>query len=231
MSGSAGAILLAAGQGRRLGHDKSITAIAGRPVLAYGLEVLLGIRDIEKVVVAVRADVREEAKVWIEKNYPNDVKRVGVIVGGKERQDSVWEGLEALGGGAEWAVVQDAARVLTTAGLIERVMAGAKKSGAAAAARKMSDTVREADGQGNVVRLLDREGLWRMETPQVVRGTILRQGLQKARAEGKTVTDCMAAAELAGVKGILVEATEPNLKITLPSDWQLAEVWLKAGSK
>lgn len=231
MSGSAGAILLAAGQGRRLGHDKSITAIAGRPVLAYGLEVLLGIRDIEKVVVAVRADVREEAKVWIEKNYPNDVKRVEVIVGGKERQDSVWEGLEALGGGAEWAVVQDAARVLTTAGLIERVMAGAKKSGAAAAARKMSDTVREADGQGNVVRLLDREGLWRMETPQVVRGTILRQGLQKARAEGKTVTDCMAAAELAGVKGILVEATEPNLKITLPSDWQLAEVWLKAGSK
>jgi 2-C-methyl-D-erythritol 4-phosphate cytidylyltransferase len=199
--------------------------------LAYGLEVLLGIRDIEKVVVAVRADVREEAKVWIEKNYPNDVKRVEVIVGGKERQDSVWEGLEALGGGAEWAVVQDAARVLTTAGLIERVMAGAKKSGAAAAARKMSDTVREADGQGNVVRLLDREGLWRMETPQVVRGTILRQGLQKARAEGKTVTDCMAAAELAGVKGILVEATEPNLKITLPSDWQLAEVWLKAGSK
>jgi 2-C-methyl-D-erythritol 4-phosphate cytidylyltransferase len=195
------------------------------------LEVLLGIRDIEKVVVAVRADVREEAKFWIGKNYPNDVKRVEVIVGGKERQDSVWEGLEALGGGAEWAVVQDAARVLTTAGLIERVMAGAKKSGAAAAARKMSDTVREADGHGNVVRLLDREGLWRMETPQVVRGAILRQGLQKARAEGKTVTDCMAAAELAGVKGILVEATEPNLKITLPSDWQLAEVWLKAGSK
>ena len=231
MSGSAGAILLAAGQGRRLGHDKSITAIAGRPVLAYGLEALLGIRDIEKVVVAVRADVREEAKVWIGKNYPKEAKRVEVIVGGKERQDSVWEGLEALGGGAEWAVVQDAARVLTTAGLIERVMAGAKKSGAAAAARKMSDTVREADGQGNVVRLLDREGLWRMETPQVVRGTILRQGLQKARAEGKTVTDCMAAAELAGVKGILVEATEPNLKITLPSDWQLAEVWLKAGSK
>ena len=231
MSGSAGAILLAAGQGRRLGHDKSITAIAGRPVLAYGLKALLAIRDIEKVVVAVRADVQEEAKLWIGKNYPNEAKRVEVIVGGKERQDSVWEGLEALGGGAEWAVVQDAARVLTTAGLIERVMAGAKKSGAAAAARKMSDTVREADGQGNVVRLLDREGLWRMETPQVVRGTILRQGLQKARAEGKTVTDCMAAAELAGVKGILVEATEPNLKITLPSDWQLAEVWLKAGSK
>ena len=231
MSGTAGAILLAAGQGRRLGHDKSITAIAGRPVLAYGLEALLGIRDIEKVVVAVRVDVKEEAKLWIGKNYPNEAKRVEVIVGGKERQDSVWEGLDALGSGVEWAVVHDAARVLTTAGLIEKVMMGAKKSGAAAAARKMSDTVREADGQGNVVRLLDREGLWRMETPQVVRGTILRQGLQKARAEGKMVTDCMAAAELAGVKGMLVEATEPNLKITLPSDWQLAEVWLKAGSK
>jgi len=231
VSGSAGAILLAAGQGRRLGHDKSITAIAGRPVLAYGLGVLLGIRDIEKVVVVVRADVKEEAKLWIGKNYPNEAKRVEVIIGGKERQDSVWEGLESLGGGFEWAVVHDAARVLTTAGLIERVIAGAKRSGAAAAARKMSDTVREADGQGNIVRLLDREGLWRMETPQVVRRMILRQGLQKARDERKMVTDCMAAAELAGVKGMLVEATEPNLKITLSSDWQLAEVWLKAENK
>jgi len=231
VSGSAGAILLAAGQGRRLGHDKSITAIAGRPVLAYGLGVLLGIRDIEKVVVVVRADVKEEAKLWIGKNYPNEAKRVEVIIGGKERQDSVWEGLESLGGGFEWAVVHDAARVLTTAGLIERVIAGAKRSGAAAAARKMSDTVREADGQGNIVRLLDREGLWRMETPQVVRRMILRQGLQKARDERKMVTDCMAAAELAGVKGMLVEATEPNLKITLSSDWQLAEVWLKAVNK
>ena len=128
-------------------------------------------------------------------------------------------------------MVHDAARVLTTAGLIERVIAGAKASGAAAAARKMSDTVREADGQGNIVRLLDREGLWRMETPQVVRRMILRQGLQKARDERKMVTDCMAAAELAGVKGMLVEATDPNLKITLSSDWQLAEVWLKAGNK
>lgn len=231
MSGSTGAILLAAGQGRRLGHDKSMTVLAGRPVLAYGLEVLLGIGEIEKVVVTVRADVKEEAQVWLSKNYPSEAKRVAVIVGGKERQDSVWEGLETLGSGVEWAVVHDAARVLTTAGLVEKVIQGAKESGAAAAARKMSDTVREADGQGKVVRLLDRAGLWRMETPQVVRGAILREGLKRARVEKKMVTDCMAAAELAGVRGRLVEATEPNLKITIPSDWELAEVWLQAGKK
>ena len=231
MSGSVGAILLAAGQGRRLGHDKSMTAIAGQPVLAYGLRVLLDCRGIEKVVVTVREDVQKETEAWVKKNLGEEAQRVGVIVGGKERQDSVWEGLEALGEGVEWAVVHDAARVLTTRSLIERVIAEARKAGAAAAARKMTDTVRLADGDGNVVKLLDREGLWRMETPQVVRRKILREGLAKARREGKMVTDCMAAAELAGWKGVLVEANEPNLKITVPSDWDLAEAWLGSEKK
>ena len=226
MSVAAGAILLAAGQGRRLGHDKSMTEIAGRPVLAYGLEVLLKSKGIEKVVVTVREDVRKDAAGWVGKNLGPEAKRVEVIVGGRERQDSVGEGLKALGGGVEWAVVHDAARVLTSVGLIERVMQEAQVVGAAAAARKMTDTVRQADGQGKIVKLLDREGLWRMETPQVVRAGVLQAGLDRARAEGMTVTDCLAAAELAGVKGVLVEADEPNLKITVPSDWELAEAWL-----
>jgi len=229
--GSAGAILLAAGQGRRLGHDKSITAIAGRPVLAYGLEVLLKCRGIEKVVVTVRDDVRQEVLAWVQKEYGKQSGRVEVIVGGKERQDSVSAGLESLGRGVEWAVVHDAARVLTSVGLVERVVAGAELTGAAAAARKMTDTVREADGAGKVLRLLDREGLWRMETPQVVRSEVLRSGLGKARENGKIVTDCLAAAEMVGVKGVLIEANEPNLKITVPSDWALAESWLGMGKK
>jgi 2-C-methyl-D-erythritol 4-phosphate cytidylyltransferase len=156
---------------------------------------------------------------------------VEVIVGGKERQDSVSAGLEALGSGMEWVVVHDAARVLTSVGLVERVVAGAEITGAAAAARKMTDTVREADGAGKVLRLLDREGLWRMETPQVVRSEVLRSGLGKARENGKIVTDCLAAAEMVGVKGVLIEANEPNLKITVPSDWALAESWLGMGKK
>ena len=96
-----------------------MTAIAGQPVLAYGLRALLNCRGIEKVVVAVREDVRKETEVWVKKNLGEEAKRVGVIVGGKERQDSVWEGLEALGAGVEWTVVHDAARVLTTTSLIE----------------------------------------------------------------------------------------------------------------
>ena len=102
MSGGAGAILLAAGQGRRLGHDKSMTEIAGRPVLAYGLEVLLKSKGIEKVVVTVREDVRKDAADWVAKNLGSEAKRVEVIVGGRERQDSVGEGLRALGAVLDW---------------------------------------------------------------------------------------------------------------------------------
>ena len=226
MSGSAGAILLAAGQGRRLGHDKSITEIAGQPVLAHPLRPLLDCPHIGQVVVTVREDVLELARKWLETtDLPR--QRVRFIPGGKERQDSVWEGLEALGSSVEWAVVHDAARVLTTRSLIEKVMTAARKSGAAAAASKMSDTVRATDASGKILRLVDREGLWRMETPQVVKAEILRKGLALAREKKIIVTDCLAAAELAGVSGVLVESGEPNLKITVPSDWALSELWLK----
>ena len=226
MSGSAGAILLAAGQGRRLGHDKSITEIAGQPVLAHPLRPLLECPAIGTVVITVRGDVLEPAKRWLAgTNF--SAKRVRFIAGGKERQDSVWEGLEALGASVEWAVVHDAARVLTTQKLIQRVMEGARLTGAAAAASKMSDTVRATDGNGKILRLVDREGLWRMETPQVVRADLLRKGLAIAREKKILVTDCLAAAELAGVQGVLVESGEPNLKITVPSDWALSEIWLK----
>ena len=231
MSGRVGAILLAAGQGRRLGHDKSVTSIAGQPVLSYGLRALLACEEVEKVVVTVRADVLEEAKGWVEKECGSEGSRVEVIVGGVERQDSVGEGLKALGAGVEWVVVHDAARVLLTQRLTERVLEEARKSGAAAAARKMSDTVREADGEGRIVKLIPREGLWRMETPQVVRAEVLRSGLERAKKEKRVVTDCLAVAELGGVKGVLVEAEEPNLKITVPSDWVLSEAWLKTRGK
>ena len=226
MSDPAGAILLAAGQGRRLGHDKSITEIAGQPVLAHPLRSLMETPGIGVVVVTVRPDVIEPAQRWLAgTKYPKD--RVRFIPGGQERQDSVWEGLEALGSSVAWAVVHDAARVLTTRALIEKVMAGARGSGAAAAASKMSDTVRATDATGRILRLVDREGLWRMETPQVVRVEVLRKGLEMAREKKILVTDCLAAAELAGVQGVLVESGEPNLKITVPSDWALSEVWLK----
>ena len=227
MNRDAGVILLAAGQGRRLGHDKSITEIAGRPVFAHPMEALLASPEIALVVLTVRRDVKEEARGWVDVNFAKDKHRVKVIEGGKERQDSVWQGLEALGEWMEWAVVHDAARVLTTRGLTEKVLAEARLHGAAAAASKMSDTVRATDACGRILRLVDREGLWRMETPQVVRSSVLRRGLELAKKNQTLVTDCLAAAELAGVKGVLVESGEPNLKITVPGDWMLSEAWLR----
>ena len=97
MRGSAGAILLAAGQGRRLGHDKSITAIAGRPVLSYGLGVLLQCGGIEKVVVTVREDVRQEVLAWVQREYGKESGRVEVIVGGKREARFCFGGIKSLG--------------------------------------------------------------------------------------------------------------------------------------
>ena len=175
-----------------MGHDKSITEIAGQPVLAHPLRPFLECPGIGMVVVTVRTDVIAPAKRWLAgTRFPAD--RVQFIPGGKERQDSVWEGLQALGTSVEWAVVHDAARVLTTRKLIEKVMAGALTTGAAAAASRMSDTVRATDAAGKILRVVDREGLWRMETPQVVKADVLRKGLAMAREKKILVTDCLAA--------------------------------------
>jgi 2-C-methyl-D-erythritol 4-phosphate cytidylyltransferase len=150
-----------------------------------------------------------------------------LVVGGKERQDSVWNGLEALSPDSEIVAIQDAARPCTSHALIAATVAAAREMGAAAAAQPVTDTIKES-GDGKLIeRTLDRSRLWAVQTPQTFRVSIIRRALAAVRQKGLLVTDDTAACELIHQPVQLVLSPEPNPKVTRPEDLACVEAVLR----
>jgi 2-C-methyl-D-erythritol 4-phosphate cytidylyltransferase len=205
-------IVPAAGRGERLGADgpKAFVICAGRPLIDWSLDVLRTVCD--RVVVAVPPGF----------SYPDSVE------GGPVRSDSVRRALAAAPE-ATIAVVHDAARPLLTRSLVERCIAalGDGADGAIAAAR-VTDTVKEVDADGRVVRTLDRSSLWAIQTPQVFDAAALRDALDVPLEALKTATDDAALVEAAGGEIRVVEAPPANFKVTGPEDLERAAQALRA---
>jgi 2-C-methyl-D-erythritol 4-phosphate cytidylyltransferase len=203
-------IVPAAGKGERLGSDrpKAFVVCAGRPLIEWSLDVLREVCD--RVVVAVPPG-------W---EYPDSVE------GGPVRSDSVRRALAAAPE-ATVAVVHDAARPLVTRELVERCIAGLEGYDAAIAAARVTDTVKEVDGEGRVVRTLDRSTLWAVQTPQVFDAAVLRRALDVPLEALATATDDAALVEAAGGSVRVVEAPPSNIKVTTPHDLDLAVVALR----
>jgi 2-C-methyl-D-erythritol 4-phosphate cytidylyltransferase len=150
-----------------------------------------------------------------------------LVVGGPERQDSVWNGLEALRPETEIVAIQDAARPCTSEALIETTIQVARETGAAVAAQPVTDTIKEtADGK-TIARTLDRAKLWSVQTPQTFRVGVIRSAISAARRQNLIYTDDTAACELIGQPVRLVASTTPNPKITVPDDLLLIEALLR----
>ena len=148
------------------------------------------------------------------------------MAGGKERQDSVWNGLQALSASAEIVAIHDAARPCTTAELIEATVDAARQSGAAVAAQRVTDTIKQSDDGQVIAQHLDRSRLWAVQTPQTFRVEVIRRALAAVREKGLLVTDDTAACELIGQPVRLIENTRPNPKVTVSSDLHFIELLL-----
>lgn len=200
-------IVPAAGTGERLGAEvpKAFAPCRGRPLLDWSLDVLAEVCD--RVVVAVPAG----------RERPPDR-----VAGGASRSASVRLALAAAPE-ARVAVVHDAARPLVTRELVERCVAALDGCDGAIAAAPVSDTVKEADASGRVLRTLDRAALWAVQTPQAFRADVLRRALDVGDAVLAAATDDAALVEAAGGTVRVVEARADNLKVTRPLDLRLAE--------
>ncbi len=205
------AIIVAAGKGTRMGAnvDKLWLEVAGRPVVAHTWKQFNDATSIDHIILVVRDGMQGEfnqlAKLFrFEKTFR-------LVVGGVERQDSVWNGLEAAAG-AEIVAIQDAARPCTTAELIAATIQAARETGAAVAAQPVTDTIKEtADGQ-LISRTVDRSKLWSVQTPQTFRLEVIRRAIAAARAQHLNLTDDTAACELIGQPVRLVPSKSPNPK-------------------
>jgi 2-C-methyl-D-erythritol 4-phosphate cytidylyltransferase len=210
------AILVAAGASQRMGLDKLAWPLAGVPVLRRALDALLAADSI----AAVRVVCPEDR--WRLLDGAEFSKPVTRVDGGASRQESVACGLAALDSNTQWVAVHDAARPLIAPADIERCVAAGIEHGAAALARRCTETMQRADAEGFSIEAVDRSCLWCMETPQVFETRLLREACAVVAARGLLATDEVSAVQTIGVRVKFVESLHPNLKITTPADLALA---------
>ncbi len=222
------AIIVAAGKGTRMGPniDKLFLEVAGQPVIAHTWARFDSVPGLAEIVVVAREDL-QPAFAELAARY-GFKKPFRLVAGGRERQDSVINGLAALSAATEVVAIQDGARPCTAVKLIEATIAEARRAGAAVAAQRVTDTIKESDDGRTIARHPDRSRLWAVQTPQTFRVDVIRRALAAVREKGLVLTDDTAACELIGQPVSLVEAASPNPKVTVPADLPYVELLLRA---
>ena len=221
------AIIPAAGSGNRMSRDvsKQYLALGGKPILVCTLEVFEACPLVDSLLIVVPS--QDVVSVRNDILAPWNLKKVaGVIPGGKERQDSVRAGIEALDGDVELVIIHDAVRPFITAGLIENCVRAATAEGAATVGVPVKDTVKEVGPDGRILRTCDRSLLWLTQTPQVFRRDIIENAHRAAVRDGFRGTDDTSLVERLGISVQMIRGDYGNIKITTPEDLILAEAML-----
>ena len=207
------------------GVDKLFLEVAGRPVVAHTWRRFDDAKCIGEIILVVRKGRQKKFEELAAKFRFR--KPFRIVIGGAERQDSVWDGLEALSPAAEVVAIQDAARPCTSGELITATIEAARETGAAVAAQPVTDTIKESADGRLIERTLDRSKLWAVQTPQTFRVGVIRRAISAARQKKLVFTDDTAACELIGQPVRLVSRLTPNPKVTVPGDLPLVETLLR----
>jgi len=217
-----GVVIVAGGAGARVGGDelKQFRWVVGRPALLHSVQAFMARPDVASVVVVLPKAYAADPPPWL---FQCDVERLLVSVGGRERHESVYNGLEDLPEEVRIVVVHDAARPLVTDDTIERVIAAARTGRGAVAALPVVDTLKRVDADGRIVATVDRTGLWRAQTPQAFPREMLERAHVAARAERVGATDDAGLCERLGEVVVVVRGSERALKITEEADFARAE--------
>jgi 2-C-methyl-D-erythritol 4-phosphate cytidylyltransferase len=217
-----GVILVAAGSGSRTGSAqlKQFRWVAGKPMLLHSLQAFHRRADVAQVVAVLPRAVAGDPPPWI---FQCDVDRLLVGVGGRERGDSVWSGIEDLDDDVDIVVVHDAARPLVSDATIDAVIRQARLGTGAVAALPVVDTLKEVDDDGRIVRTVDRAKLWRAQTPQAFPRAMLERAHAEARAAAVSATDDAALCERLGLPVVVVRGSERALKVTEEADFSRAD--------
>ena len=220
----AGVVLLAAGGSTRMGGDKMLLELIGRPVLEYSLETFQS-SDRVNAIVIVASDANRDAISDLVSSSDYD-KVLSVVTGGARRQDSTANGVDQLmgehGSGIKFVLVHDGARPFVDEAMIERGLMAAAEHGAAVPALPVSDTIKSVKADGTVEHTLDRSRLRAIQTPQVFRVDVLAPALRPT----EEVTDDAAFVELIGGSVSLFDGNSDNIKLTAPEDIERAETIL-----
>lgn len=215
------AIIVAAGEGKRFGSSKPFAVLKGKRILDHSLETFARHPGIFDMVLVLRET--SQKAVFLDRY----AKLKTVAKGGERRQDSVLSGFQHIDPArTDIVLVHDAARPLVKAELIDRIIETTEAKGAAIPVLPVSDTVKRIDGN-RVSRTIDRQGLYLIQTPQGFSCEILGRALEEGLEDSQTYTDEAALVEKLGVDVFAVPGDPRNIKITVPGDLKIAEVFIE----
>lgn len=222
MKRDVGVIIVAGGKGSRSGADelKQFRWVAGKPMLLHSLQLFQQREDVGMVVVVLPFEHVGDPPPWL---FQCDTERLLLSVGGKERSDSVRNGLEDLPDEAEIIVVHDAARPFATAKMIQDVVDRAKAGIGAAPGLPVVDTLKRVGPDGEISETVERASLVRIQTPQAFPRAMIEQAHAQAFHERIIATDDAALCERLGMRVVVVPGNERAMKITTEADFARAE--------
>jgi 2-C-methyl-D-erythritol 4-phosphate cytidylyltransferase len=226
-------ILPAAGLGTRMGRAvpekagtsrKQFMLLEGSPILLHTIRKFVSSPAVSEIVVALRGEDLEWVRDLLERE--TFAKPVRLVEGGDSRQDSVENALATLSPGTELVAVHDAVRPFIELSVLDKVFAEAQETGAAIVGIVPVDTVKQVH-RNKIRQTIPRERLILAQTPQVFRYDLLKQAFAKAREDGFAGTDESSLVErLEQVEVSVIPGSDRNIKITKPSDMDLARLFL-----
>lgn len=219
-------IIPAAGQGKRMGAGKNklLLTVEGIPVLIHTLMVFEADAECSGIILAIHPDDEAEFKRLLTEYGIHKV--ASLVVGGKERQESVYNGLKALGVFDGVVLVHDAARPFIKKDTIHKLVEAAVKEGGAIVAVPVKDTIKKAVNS-QVVETVERSSLWAVQTPQAFRVSVLLEAHIKAAKEQFMGTDESSLVERLPHPVVIIEGDYDNIKLTTPEDLYFAEAILR----
>jgi 2-C-methyl-D-erythritol 4-phosphate cytidylyltransferase len=217
-----GVVIVAGGSSTRTGGTelKQFRWVAGKPALLHSLQTFMARDDVVSVVCVLPIEYAADPPPWI---FQCDIDRLMVSTGGRTRTQSVEHGLDDLSDEAEIVLVHDAARPLVSDATIDRVVASVREGHCTIAALPVVDTLKQVDEHGVIVRTVDRDGLWRAQTPQGFPREVIVRAHREASAQHLSATDDAALCEAIGIPVRVVTGSERALKITEAADFARAE--------
>lgn len=223
------AVVPAGGSGTRMGNEspKQFLQLGDVPLLIHALRVLQAGKTISEIVVVVPQDAVTYCQKELLPQFA--LSKVSTVTGGgARRQDSVWNGLQAVDERTKIVVVHDAVRPFVTGAMVEQVVKSAGTHGAAIVAIPLHDTVKRVAGDGMIETTLDRQRLWSAQTPQAFKIELLREAHQSSRQIGVEATDDAFLVERIGHRVAIVNGSPDNIKVTRPEDLIMGEAILAA---
>ena len=221
------AVIVAAGKGKRMGTEisKQFLPLGGKEILAHTVQKFEKAKNIRDIILVTGADSLQDVQEMAQE-YGWE-KIVSIVAGGKERQDSVWNGLQQVAADTEIILIHDGVRPFVTEDILNISIETALEMGGCVAGVPAKDTIKVCDGENIAIATPDRNVLWQIQTPQTFRKELIVKAYEQAKEDGFVGTDDASFAEHCGYPVKVIMGSYRNIKITTKEDLIIGEAFLK----